>query len=144
MSAPPRLPPVDPTLLAAISVGGGLGALLRYSIGAWWPTPAGHLPWSTFVVNVTGCFAMGVLMTLLLRGRISHRLLRPFLGVGFLGGYTTFSTYSVEIRTLLESGAVLEALGYLGGMLIAALAGVVLGAGAARWVTARQVTAETD
>jgi len=129
---------VDPALLAAISVGGGLGALLRYSLGVWWPTPAGQVPWSTFVVNVTGCFAMGALMTLILRERITHRLARPFLGVGFLGGYTTFSTYSVEIRTLLESGAVLEALGYLGGTLIAALVGVVLGAGAARWVTARQ------
>ncbi|HLS75803.1 MAG TPA: fluoride efflux transporter CrcB [Nocardia sp.] len=137
MSAPARVPPLDPALLAAISVGGGLGALLRHSIGLWWPAGAGQLPWSTLVVNATGCFAMGVLMTLLLRERLTHRLARPFLGVGFLGGYTTFSTYSVEIRTLLESGAVLEALGYLGGTLVAALAGVVLGAGAARRVTAR-------
>jgi len=137
MSAPARVPPVDLALLAAISVGGGLGALLRYLISTWWPARPGQVPWSTLVVNVTGCFGIGVLMTLLLHGRITHRLLRPFLGVGFLGGYTTFSTYSLEIRTLLESGAVLEALGYLGGTLIAALTGVMLGVGAARWVTAR-------
>ncbi|WP_067860213.1 fluoride efflux transporter CrcB [Nocardia shimofusensis] len=140
MSARPPMPPVDPALLAAISLGGGLGALLRYSIGTWWPTTPGHVPWSTLVVNVTGCFGIGVLMTLLLQGRMTHRLLRPFLGVGVLGGYTTFSTYSLEIRTLLESGAVLEALGYLGGTLIAAFTGVALGAGAVRWVTARQAT----
>lgn len=137
MSAPARLPPIDPALMAAISVGGGLGALLRYLISTRWPAQPGQVPWSTLIVNVTGCFGIGVLMTLLLRGRITHRLLRPFLGVGFLGGYTTFSTYSLEIRTLLESGAVLEALGYLGGTVIAALTGVVLGVGAMRWVTAR-------
>lgn len=141
MSARPPMPPVDPALLTAISLGGGLGALLRYAIGAWWPTSPGHVPWSTFVVNVTGCFGIGVLMTLLLQGRVTHRLLRPFLGAGVLGGYTTFSTYSLEIRTLLESGAVLGALGYLGGTLIAALTGVTLGVGAVRWVTARQGTA---
>ncbi|BAD59306.1 fluoride efflux transporter CrcB [Nocardia farcinica] len=135
MSAPARVPPLDPAILLAISLGGGLGALLRYLISTWWPTPPGHVPWATFVVNVTGCFAIGVLMVLVTEAWVTHRLLRPFAGVGLLGGFTTFSTYGLEIRTLLESGAVLEALGYLAGTVLAALAGVVLGTGAARWAT---------
>ncbi|MBA4854773.1 fluoride efflux transporter CrcB [Nocardia farcinica] len=135
MSAPARVPPLDPAVLLAISLGGGLGALLRYLISTSWPTPPGHVPWATFVVNVTGCFAIGVLMVLVTEAWVTHRLLRPFAGVGLLGGFTTFSTYGLEIRTLLESGAVLEALGYLAGTVLAALAGVVLGTGAARWAT---------
>ncbi|MBF6360756.1 fluoride efflux transporter CrcB [Nocardia farcinica] len=135
MSAPARVPPLDPAVLLAISLGGGLGALLRYLISTWWPTPPGDVPWATFVVNVTGCFAIGVLMVLVTEAWVTHRLLRPFAGVGLLGGFTTFSTYGLEIRTLLESGAVLEALGYLAGTVLAALAGVVLGTGAARWAT---------
>ncbi|MFI9509652.1 fluoride efflux transporter CrcB [Nocardia sp. NPDC052566] len=126
---------VEPAVLLVISLGGGLGAVLRYTIGAWWPAQPHRIPWSTFVVNVMGCFAIGILMVLITDVWVAHRLLRPFLGVGVLGGFTTFSTYSVEVRTLLESGAAIEASEYLGGTVLASLGAVVLGMGMTRWTT---------
>ncbi|MFF3223046.1 fluoride efflux transporter FluC [Nocardia suismassiliense] len=138
-----RTPLVEPMLLAVISAGGGLGAVARYGLGVWWPVQDGHVPWSTLTVNVVGCFAIGILMVLSTEVWVAHRLLRPFLGIGVLGGFTTFSTYGLEIRRLLESGAAVPAFGYLGGTVVAALGAVVLGIGLARWTTgmARQSTA---
>jgi CrcB protein len=113
-------------VLAVIALGGGLGALARYGISLWLPTTPGHFPWGTFLINVLGCFLIGVLMV-----RWGQRpLLRPFLGVGILGGFTTFSTCAVETRALLTPGEVPLAMAYLFGTLAAAmlavLAGVVL------------------
>jgi fluoride exporter len=130
-----RTPAVEPMVLVMISLGGGLGSLLRYGIGVWWPPRAHEIPWSTFMINVMGCFAIGILMVLITEVWVAHRLLRPFLGIGLLGGFTTFSTYSLEVRRLLESGAVVEALGYLGGTVVAALGAVVLGMSVTRWMT---------
>ncbi|MFQ6396573.1 fluoride efflux transporter CrcB [Nocardia sp. KC 131] len=130
-------PAVEPMALVVISLGGAIGAMLRFGIGVWWPPRPGHVPWSTFAINVMGCFAIGILMILITEVWVAHRLLRPFLGVGVLGGFTTFSTYSLEVRRLLQSGATVEALGYLGGTVVAALVAVVLGMGAARWLTGR-------
>ncbi|WP_109528247.1 MULTISPECIES: fluoride efflux transporter CrcB [Nocardia] len=140
MSGQSRTAAVEPAVLLVISLGGGLGALLRYAVGRHWPVRPGQVPWSTFVINVTGCFAMGILMVLITEVWVANKLLRPFFGVGILGGFTTFSTYCLEIRRLLESGATAEALGYLGGTVVAALAAVALGMGATRLVfgTARR------
>jgi CrcB protein len=85
-------------VLAAISVGGVLGALARYGLGTAWPHPASGFPWATFVINVTGCLLIGVLMVIVTDVVPHRRLVRPFLGVGVLGGYTTFSTYIVDIH----------------------------------------------
>lgn len=128
-------PAIEPLVLAVISLGGGLGSLLRYAIGRWWPSQPHQVPWSTFVINVVGCFAIGILMVLITEVWVAHRLLRPFIGIGLLGGFTTFSTYSLEVRRLLQSGAVVEALGYLGGTVVVALGAVVLGMSVARWAT---------
>ncbi|WP_330249787.1 fluoride efflux transporter CrcB [Nocardia sp. NBC_00565] len=128
-------PAVEPLVLVVISLGGGLGSLLRYAIGWWWPSQPHQVPWSTFVINVVGCFAIGILMVLITEVWVAHRLLRPFLGIGLLGGFTTFSTYSLEVRRLLQSGAVVEALGYLGGTVVVALGAVVLGMSVTRWAT---------
>jgi CrcB protein len=135
-----RTSAVDPMVLAVIALGGGLGALLRYGVGRWWPPQPSGVPWSTFTVNVVGCFAIGILMVLITEVWVAHRLLRPFLGIGLLGGFTTFSTYSLEVRRLLESGAALPAFGYLAGSVVAALGAVVLGMGVARWATARRTS----
>ena len=70
------------------------------------PYRAGHFPWGTFLVNIGGCLAIGVLMVLVLDVWPSHRYLRPFAGVGILGGYTTFSTYVLESRDLVATGHV--------------------------------------
>jgi len=118
-------------VLAVIALGGGLGALARYGISLWLPTTPGHFPWGTFLINVVGCFLIGVLMV-----RWGQRpLLRPFLGVGILGGFTTFSTYAVETRALLTPGDVPVAMAYLFGTLAAAMLAVLAGVALMRALT---------
>ncbi|MEV4536134.1 CrcB family protein [Asanoa sp. NPDC049518] len=122
-------------VVVSVSAGGALGALARYGIGHVWPTPPGSFPWATFVINVTGCLLIGALMVLVTEIFTRQRLLRPFLGVGVLGGYTTFSTYSVEIRNLIVAGAPGTAAAYLLATLAAALVAVFAGMTVARMVT---------
>ena len=114
-----------PSVLAAIAAGGALGALARYGIQVAFP--AGRFPWATFTVNISGCLLIGALMVLIARRRPNARLLRPFAGVGFLGGYTTFSTYVLDIRNTVAAGEPGLALLYLSGTLVAALAAVWAG-----------------
>jgi CrcB protein len=118
-------------LLGVIALGGGLGAISRYSLTALLPTRPGQFPWGTFTINVLGCFLIGVLMVLITEVWSPHRLVRPFLGVGILGGFTTFSTYAEEIRGLLQPGSVSVAFVYLAGTLIGAMLAVIAGV----WVT---------
>jgi fluoride exporter len=82
--------------LVLVSIGGLLGALVRYAAGAGLPLTALQTTWG---INVSGCFLMGVLLTCISRYRPRQRYLRPFLGVGVLGGYTTFSTFMVDLQT---------------------------------------------
>ena len=124
-------------VLVVIALGGGSGALARYGITLGMPPAPGQFPWATFVVNLLGCFLIGVLMVLITEVWSAHRLLRPFLGVGVLGGFTTFSTYAVEFRELLQPGSVLTGFSYLGGTVLGALVAVLLGTAAARWATRR-------
>lgn len=114
-------------VLAVIAAGGVLGAEARYGVSTLLPHAGATFPWSTLAVNASGCFLIGVLMVLILEVMTPHRLLRPFVGVGILGGYTTFSTYSVDIQRLLTSGRPGVALGYLAGTAAAALAAVWAG-----------------
>ncbi|MFD3591677.1 fluoride efflux transporter CrcB [Nocardia sp. NPDC058640] len=135
-------PPVlDASVLAAVSLGGGLGATARYAIGHFWPVPAGRFPWSTLTVNVLGCFAIGVLMVMITEVFEAPKLVRPFLGIGVLGGFTTFSTYSLEIRGLLDSGAIGTAISYLGVTVFAALGAVAVGMIATRCAMSTRGTA---
>jgi len=117
-------------ILAAVAVGGVLGALARYGAGVALPTVPGTFPLTTFLVNVLGCLLMGALVGALARraGTI-HPLLRPFLGTGVLGGFTTFSTYAVDADGLLTGPAPHIALGlaYLVGTLVAAVGAAALG-----------------
>lgn len=132
-------------VLAAISAGGAVGALARYGLATAWPHGPGHFPWATFVTNVSGCLLIGVLMVVITEVWSAHRLLRPFLGVGVLGGFTTFSTYTGEVQQLLVAGAARTALLYLAGTLAAALAavygGVILTRLATRGRTERRIGA---
>jgi CrcB protein len=91
-------------LLGAIATGGALGACARYAAALAWPTRAGAFGWTTMAVNAVGCAAIGVLMALLGADRLAHPLARPFLGTGILGGFTTFSTYTVDVERLLDDG----------------------------------------
>ncbi|GIE35561.1 putative fluoride ion transporter CrcB 1 [Actinoplanes italicus] len=105
--------------LAAVAAGGVLGALARYGIGTVYPYTQGDFPWSTWVINVSGCFLIGVLNT-----RVQRRLPRLLLGTGFLGGYTTFSTAIVEVS---QAGLI-----YLATTLIGAVVAVTAGSLLAR------------
>jgi len=100
-------------LLAAVSAGGVLGAEARYGIGRGLPHGADGFPWSTVLINATGCLVIGALMVVLLELTSPHRLARPFLGVGVLGGYTTYSTFAVDVQRMVLAHRPLLALGYL-------------------------------
>ena len=144
--AAPGRPPVD--VLAVIAVGGALGSAARWGLGELLPHRAGELPVSTWIANVTGAFALGVLLVLVLELWPPQRLLRPFWGVGILGGYTTFSTYLLDTRTLLEAGQPVRAGLYLVGTLVTGLAatwlGIALGRALVQGATARAGGRHTD
>jgi CrcB protein len=120
-------------VLAAISAGGVLGAVARYGIGLAWPHDPRGFAWSTWAVNVTGCLLIGVLMALISDLRPEQRLIRPFWGVGVLGGYTTFSTASVDVLRAAPATGLL----YLGATLISALLAVWAGTAATEAVLRR-------
>lgn len=117
----------DRGLLAAIAAGGAIGSLGRYAVGLALPHTAGSFPWATFAVNVTGSAAMGTLVVWVLSMARPHPWLRPFLGVGVLGGWTTFSSYALESRDLLASGHPGAAAAYVMGSLVVGLMAVGLG-----------------
>jgi CrcB protein len=125
------------SVLVVIALGGGLGSLARYGVGRLLPTRPGEFPWGTFAVNVLGCFLIGVLMVLIGEVWSAHRLVRPFLGVGVLGGFTTFSTYANDARALLAPGSAGTALAYLFGTLLCAMLAVLAGVWLTRAMTAR-------
>ena len=110
---PGRRGRAEATMLATIAAGGATGSAARYLIGQGWPTPAGAFPVSTLVINVLGCALIGVLMVLITEVWSRQRLIRPFLGTGVLGGFTTFSTYTVDIQQLVAGAHVDIALLYL-------------------------------
>jgi CrcB protein len=91
-------------ILAVIAAGGALGSLARWGLAQAMPHPAAAFPWATFDANVSGCFLLGVLMIFVTDVWPPSRYVRPFLGVGVLGGFTTFSTYTLDTRALLLSG----------------------------------------
>jgi CrcB protein len=126
-------------VLAVVASGGVLGALGRYGLGVALRSGERGFPWATFTINVSGCLFIGVLIVLVTEVWAAHRLLRPFLGTGLLGGYTTFSTYVVDTRRLLDLGAAGTALTYLFGTLAAALLATFLGVLGTRALTRRRL-----
>lgn len=118
----------DWRVLGVVSAGGVLGALARYGLTLAVPHRPGTFPWAIFAVNVSGCLCIGALIVLVTEALAAPRLLRPFLGTGVLGGYTTFSTAMVDTDRLFGDGAVAVGLLYLSGTLFAALAAAWVGA----------------
>lgn len=115
-------------VLGAISVGGVAGALARYGIAVAVPHAPTGFPVGTLIINVTGSLLIGALMVLLGQLDDPHPLVRPFVGVGFLGGFTTFSTYAVDIQQLIVGSEPVVALVYLASTLVLGLAAVAVGA----------------
>ncbi|ANN16743.1 chromosome condensation protein CrcB [Amycolatopsis orientalis] len=127
MADPASVPRPPWDVLAAIGAGGALGSLARYGLSAVLPHSRDQFPLSTFATNVSGCLLIGVLMAVVTGAAHPHRLLRPFLGVGILGGYTTFSTYATETLDLVTTGHPFTGLSYALGTVAAALVAVYAG-----------------
>jgi CrcB protein len=116
--------------VAAVSAGGAAGAVARYLVA-----PLGGWPWGTLLVNIAGCALIGVLMVLAVDRWPDVRLLRPLLGTGVLGGFTTFSTYAVDVEQLVREGRVAVAVGYLLATPLLAVAAVAASAALTRRLT---------
>ncbi|MCK9542696.1 MAG: fluoride efflux transporter CrcB [Novosphingobium sp.] len=124
-----------PTLLHAsllVASGGAVGSWLRYMVGHAWtkaigPVAASAFPWATLTVNVVGSFAMGLLAGWLARHGTGGEAWRLLLGVGVLGGFTTFSAFSLEFALLVERGDLGLAAGYVALSLAAGFAGLFAG-----------------
>ena len=114
-------------ILAAVAVGGALGAFVRYVATDRFPEHAGRFPWVTFWINVSGALLLGFVLTLVVERFPPSRYLRPFLATGFCGAYTTFSTLAVEADLLVRDGNASSAVGYLAASVAAGLAAVTVG-----------------
>ncbi len=116
---------VQLSTLFAVAAGGACGAALRWLFGAWAARSFGPgFPWGTLGVNVLGCFAMGIAAVLLIeRGGGASARLAPVLMTGLLGGFTTFSAFSLDTLMLIERGEGVRAALY-----VAASAGLSVGA----------------
>jgi CrcB protein len=115
---------LHPWLLVTIALGGALGTALRYELTRAFATETDGVPWTTFAINVSGSFALGVLLTFVLERWPPTRHVRPFLAIGFLGAYTTFSTFAVESDLLVKRG-------HVGVAVVYDLVSLVVGVGAA-------------
>jgi CrcB protein len=114
-------------VLGAIALGGALGGGARYLIERAAAPPGGRFPWATFAVNVSGAFALAVLLVFVLDVWPPTRYVRPFAATGFLGAFTTFSTWMVETADLIARDRAAVAVAYLAGSLLAGLAAISLG-----------------
>ena len=111
-----------------VALGGGIGAAARHGVNVWSGRLLGtEFPWATLIVNVAGCFVMGLLTGLLaLKLNLSQEA-RAFLTTGILGGFTTFSAFSLDFALLVERKATLAAGAYAAGSVVLSLAAVFAG-----------------
>jgi fluoride exporter len=122
-------------ILLAVALGGALGSLLRYFVAgavqsATWP----GFPWGIFVVNITGGFAMGLIVELsALKLNLTPEV-RAFLTIGILGGYTTFSTFSLDSALLIERGNYSGAALYIAGSALLSILALFAGLWFIRWI----------
>ncbi|QFS90983.1 Putative fluoride ion transporter CrcB [Mycobacterium sp. THAF192] len=117
---------VDRRELAAVFAGGALGTLARAGFEELAAPDPGRWPWPTFTVNIVGAFLLGVFVTRLLERLPLSSYRRPFLGTGFCGGLTTFSTMQLETIAMLEHGHYGLAVGYTAASVVLGLLAVYL------------------
>ena len=117
-----------------VMAGGAVGAALRFQLSRMAPASAGGWPWPTFAANVAGGLAMGALAAWALREGAAAEPMRLLLGVGLLGGFTTFSAFSLEMAMMVERGQAMLAISYAAASVLLAMvalfAGLALGRGA--------------
>nr|AYC79623.1 fluoride efflux transporter CrcB [uncultured bacterium] len=119
-------------VVAAVALGGVAGAEARYALGLLDRHSAQQFPWMTLVINAVGCLLIGALLAALSRAERPPRLTRPLLGTGVLGGFTTFSTFSVDVVVLVDNECWGRAIAYVFATVTACLLGVVAGAALVR------------
>jgi CrcB protein len=129
--------------LAAVGVGGAIGALGRIGLEQAWPSAAGTWPWATFTVNILGAFVLGCLMTALRHGPISIPAYR-LLGTGVCGALTTFSTMQLELLQMLDRLRFELAIGYVGASVVVGYAAVSVAAKLTGRATATAATAASE
>lgn len=113
--------------LASVALGGALGALARYGVsGLVYPLMGGKFPLATLVINVSGSVVMGICYVLIFEKALLAPEWRNFLMIGFLGAFTTFSTFSLDALALWQNGQPLAAAGYVTLSLVLCLAGIAL------------------
>lgn len=117
----------SPATLLAVTLGGAVGTLARYSLGRAFPTAVGHFPTATLIVNLSGSFLIGFFLPIALAHAARRPLARPFFVSGILGGWTTYSALATDTATLLKSGHRLLALGDLASTVLGGLALVAAG-----------------
>lgn len=120
--------------MLAVAAGGAVGAMARYltsvALMSW--LPGAGFPLATFAVNVLGSFAMGAIVEGVAQGWRPGTAAQLALTAGFLGAFTTFSTFSLEAWQLVERGRALIAFAYVAGSLVCGMAGLVMGVALAR------------
>lgn len=126
-----------------MALGGALGSVARYGVSPWIDRGGAGFPWSTLVVNVVGCLIIGAVTVLLEEIGDPHRLVRPFVGVGVLGGFTTFSTCVADVGGLLAAQRPVQATFYLFGTVALGVVSVGCGAASVRAI-ARQATGSAE
>lgn len=113
--------------LLAVFLGGALGTVARYLLAAHHAAGPGSFPWVTLVVNLTGSLAVGFLVPLTEHIADRAAVVRPLLLIGFLGGWTTYSTMAVDVTLLAKQGHIAAGLGYLAATVVGGLTLVVAG-----------------
>ena len=116
-----------------VALGGGIGAVTRYAVSLWAAARLGtSFPYGTFIANVVGCFIIGIFMTIVTEKFIANSYWRLLITTGFLGGFTTFSSYSYETFKLLENTGINAAFYNIAANLISGLLATWLGIKAIR------------
>ena len=119
--------------LLIVAIGGGIGAALRHLVNvASLRLVGASFPWGTLAINILGCFLMGVFIEVLARRFNASNELRLFVATGILGGFTTFSAFSLDFAALWERGAAAPAIAYVFASVIGSLAAVFTGLWLAR------------
>lgn len=133
----PRLPHFSPDVVAAVFIGGVLGGLARYAIEDAAATPKHGFPWDVLAINAAGAFVLALLVVLVVEALPPNRYLRPGLGTGFLGAFTTFSSLAVGTDQLVSHDRGGLAAAYLLASLFAGLAAAAMGMLAGRRIATR-------